>query len=242
VNEESSMNRLLAVLLATLALLAGCAPARTNPAPTPVLTPPPAEAVDPAENPGSLYDPGRSDFLFSDNRARRVGDIVQVNIVETSKAKSKADTTADKTTSLDLGVSSLMGKNDSRLWPVGSALGWKIHPSSTAQVKASSTSNFSSSGETKRENYVTATLAARVVNVLPGGVMQIEGAREVKVNNENQILVVRGLIRAKDVQPDNSIDSTSIADARIEYYGQGVLADKQKPGWLTRLLDNLWPF
>ena len=109
-------------------------------------------------------------------------------------------------------------------------------------VEASSTSKFSSTGETKRENTVTATLAARVVSVLPGGVMQIEGAREVKVNNENQILVVRGLIRAKDVQPDNSIESSSIADAHIEYYGQGVLGDKQKPGWLTRLLDNVWPF
>lgn len=236
------MNRDPLLLLAALCLLAGCAPVKTNPAPTPVLTPPPAQAAPADENPGSLYDPGQGEFLFSDNRARRVGDIVQVNIVETSKAKTKADTTSGKTSSLNLGVTSMMGKNDSRLWPVGSALGWKIHPSSTAQVEASSTSNFSSSGETKRENYVTATLAARVVSVLPGGVMQIEGAREVKVNNENQILVVRGLIRAKDVQPDNSVDSTFIADAHIEYYGQGVLADKQKPGWLTRLLDNLWPF
>ena len=236
------MKRTPVLVLAALALLAGCAPAKTNPAPAPVLTPPPAEAAPAGENPGSLYDPGQSEFLFADNRARRVGDIVLVNIVETSKAKTKADTTSDKTSSLNLGVTSMLGKNDSRLWPLGPSLGYNIHPSTGAQVEASSTSKFSSTGETKRENTVTATLAARVVSVLPGGVMQIEGAREVKVNNENQILVVRGLIRAKDVKPDNSIESSSMADAHIEYYGQGVLGDKQKPGWLTRLLDNVWPF
>lgn len=236
------MNRKLYIFLVACSLLAGCAPARTNPAPSPVLTPPPAEAVSADENPGSLYDPAQGEFLFSDNRARRVGDIVQVNIVETSKGKTKAETTSDKTSSLNLGVTSMLGKNDSRLWPLGPSLGYKIHPGSTAQVDASSSSKFSGTGETKRESNVTATLAARVVNVLPGGVMQIEGAREVKVNNENQILVVRGLIRTKDVQPDNSILSSSIADAHIEYYGQGVLGDKQKPGWLTRLLDNVWPF
>jgi flagellar L-ring protein precursor FlgH len=240
--EDTSMYRLLIALLVASALLAGCAPAKTNPAPAPVLTPPPAEAVSADENPGSLYDPAQGEFLFADNRARRVGDIVLVNIVETSKANTKADTTSDKTSSLNLGVTSMLGKNDSRLWPVGPSLGYKIHPGTTAQVEASSTSKFSGTGETKRENNVTATLAARVVNILPGGVMQIEGAREIKVNNENQILVVRGLIRSKDVRPDNSILSSSIADAHIEYYGQGVLGDKQKPGWLTRLLDNVWPF
>lgn len=236
------MNRFPTFLLLASALLAGCAPARTNPAPASVLTPPPAEAVSQDENPGSLYDPAQGEFLFADNRARRVGDIVLVNIVETSKAKTKAETTSDKTSSMNLGITSMLDKNDSRLWPVGPSLGHRIHPGTAAQVDASSTSKFSGTGETTRENYVTATLAARVVNVLPGGVMQIEGAREVKVNNENQVLVVRGLIRAKDVQPDNSIESTSIADAHIEYYGQGVLGDKQKPGWLTRLLDNVWPF
>lgn len=236
------MNRLLTFLLLASALLVGCAPARTNPAPSPVLTPPPAEAVSQDENPGSLFDPAQGEFLFADNRARRVGDIVLVNIVETSKANTKAETTSDKTSSINLGVTSMLGKNDSRLWPVGPSLGYKIHPGTAAQVEASSTNKFSGTGETKRENNVTATVAARVVNVLPGGVMQIEGAREVKVNNENQVLVVRGLIRAKDVQPDNSVLSSYIADAHIEYYGQGVLGDKQKPGWLTRLLDNVWPF
>lgn len=236
------MNRMLLSLFLASALLAGCAPARTNPAPAPALTPPPAEAAPAEENPGSLFDPAHNDFLFSDNRARRVGDIVLVNIVETSKGAHKADTTSEKTSSVNLGVTSMLGKNDSRLWPVGPSLGYKVHPGTAAQVEASAANKFDGKGETTREANVTATVAARVVGVLPGGVMQIEGAREIKVNNENQVLVVRGLIRSKDVRPDNSVLSSYIADAHIEYYGQGVVGDKQKPGWLTRFLDNVWPF
>ena len=85
-------------------------------------------------------------------------------------------------------------------------------------------------------------MAARVIRVLPGGMLQIEGAREIRVNEETEYMVVRGLIRAKDVDAENSILSTQIADASIEYYGKGVLTDKQKPGWFTRLMDNIWPF
>ena len=78
--------------------------------------------------------------------------------------------------------------------------------------------------------------------LLPGGLMEIEGAREIRVNEETEYMVVRGMIRSKDVSADNSVLSTQIADASIEYYGKGVLSDKQKPGWFTRLMDNIWPF
>jgi flagellar L-ring protein precursor FlgH len=81
-----------------------------------------------------------------------------------------------------------------------------------------------------------------VLNVLPGGVLQVQGARAVRVNEETQYMVVSGLVRMQDVGPDNSVESTMLADSRIEYFGEGVLADKQKQGWLTRLMDNVWPF
>ena len=70
----------------------------------------------------------------------------------------------------------------------------------------------------------------------------LKGAREIRVNEETEYMVVRGMIRSKDVSADNSVLSTQIADASIEYYGKGVLADKQKPGWFSRLMDNVWPF
>ena len=101
---------------------------------------------------------------------------------------------------------------------------------------------FDGKASTTRANKVTATVAARVVNVMPDGLLQVEGARETKVNNETQYLVVSGLIRSRDVAADNSIMSTQMADAQIAYYGKGVVSDKQKPGWFTRLMDHVWPF
>ena len=102
--------------------------------------------------------------------------------------------------------------------------------------------SFDGKASTTRANKVTATVAARVVNVMPDGLLQVEGARETRVNNETQYLVVSGLIRSRDVASDNSIMSTQMADAQISYYGKGVVADKQKPGWFTRLMDHVWPF
>ena len=112
----------------------------------------------------------------------------------------------------------------------------------TPTLSTTSVSDLSATGKTKRENYVTTSMAARVLRVLPGGLLQIEGAREIRVNEETEYMVVRGMIRSKDVDAENSVYSTQIADASIEYYGRGVLADKQKPGWFTRLMDNIWPF
>ncbi|NJB66983.1 flagellar L-ring protein precursor FlgH [Desulfobaculum xiamenense] len=224
-------------LLATLGL-AACTPAQKMPEPMPVLTQPVEQPAPPQDNPGSLYSPGEADFLFTDNRARRVGDIVLVNIVETSSGKHKADTTSDRTANMNMGIENFFGRGKAKLPLVGS-IG---DTGTTPLLKAGVANTFEGTGETSRSSNVSATVAARVVQVLPGGVMQVEGARQVKVNNETQILVVRGLVRSKDVRPDNSVTSNQLANAQIEYYGQGVLADKQRPGWLTRILDNAWPF
>ncbi len=206
-------------------------------------------AVDPQEyrqeangpdNPGSLFAASEQDTLFSDSRARRVGDIVVVKLVENTKAQNKAETTANKQGANDYQVGALMGRTSHGFIPF-----LNIGPTNTVGTPAlstSSTSDLSGTGKTKRENYVTTSLAARVIRVMPGGLLQIEGAREIRVNEETEYMVVRGMVRAKDVSADNSVLSTQIADASIEYYGRGVLADKQKPGWFTRLMDNIWPF
>jgi len=236
---------------ATLTALAamvvvGCAPATKQPAPMPVMTPPVARAPEPQRNPGSIFSNAQSNFLFEDDRARRIGDIVNVNIVDNSKSKLKAETKSDKDDTLNFGVANYFGNTqfDGTLTgQLGGPNFGMVGPTGTTPMIAANVNNkFKSKGETKRESNVTATIACRVVNILPGGVMQIEGARQTRVNDENQIIVVRGLVRPTDIDPDNAVDSTSVADAQIEYYGEGVLADRQKPGWLTRILDNVWPF
>lgn len=223
-------------------LLTGCNAAQQNASVMPTITPPQAyvEPEERYENPGSLYMASETDTLFADSRARRVGDIVMVKVVENSKAKSKSDLTSQKTNSNAYGVDSFFGKSSVGAAPP-TGLGTKM-PVGGVGFGTNSASDTSVTGEVKNEGTVTATIAARVTRVLPGGLLQIEGARENKVNNETQYLVVTGLIRPMDVAPDNSIESNRIADAQIQYYGKGVLSDKQKPGWFTRLMDNVWPF
>ena len=228
-------------LCSALALLGGCNATHEKPVMMPPITPAQTYVEPEAKyvNPGSIYNEGDADGLFADARARRVGDIVMVNIVDTMKARNKADLTADKDVSNQYGVNAYARIGDINYLGQG---GYKGRAGSGLIFDTSSSSKNTSKGETNRENTVTATVAARVMRILPGGAMQIEGIRETKVNNETQYLVVRGIIRAVDVSADNSVTSNRIADAHIAYYGEGVIADKTKPGWLTRLLDQLWPF
>ena len=97
-------------------------------------------------------------------------------------------------------------------------------------------------GETTRDNTMTATISARVIDVTMDGNMVIQGYREVKTNNETQHIILSGIIRPQDISSDNSVLSSYIADARIEYSGTGVLTDKQRPGWFARVFDVVWPF
>lgn len=233
--------KLLIILCSALSAF-GCQQPKQTAEPVVQLTPPRVEPAPAASNPGSLFNPNDADFLFADNRARRIGDVVLVNIIESSKAGHKADTDANRESSYELGVEELFGKSHTRLLPIGPSFGMKGKVGDTPLVDASAKSEFEGDGETTRESSFSATVAARVTDILPGGLLQLEGAREMKINNENQILVVRGLARKRDIRPDNSITSTYLADAKIEYYGRGILADKQKPGWLARILDNITPF
>lgn len=227
-----------------LALAAGCAELPQNSESLSSITPPPAD--DPAmmahRNPGSIYNPGNADFLFSDNRARRVGDIVIINISDVSSGKHEANTDTKRNSEMDISVTSFFGKEDQGLDPVG---GLNILGLNTATGNGAVTSTynkFKGEGSTDRNSNVKATVAARVIKILPGGLLQVEGAREVRVNDETQILVIKGLVRPRDISPSNTVDSGYLADSKIEYYGKGVLADKQKAGWVMRLLDNVWPF
>lgn len=229
------MNKRMSALI-FLALLCGCA-AEQRPMPEPVLTQLNNIEAEPVNNPASLFEAGQSDFLFDDNRANKVGDIVMVTVTETSTGKHKADTTATKENTNTYGITAKPNgiyKALSGVVPGAIGIG--------AGVDTSSVSSHKATGETKQESTLVATVATRVIRMLPGKVMQVEGARQIRINAETQILVVRGLVRQRDIDSKNSVPSSSLADARIEVYGQGMLSDKQRGGWLSRLIDNAWPF
>lgn len=250
----------------TLALWAACAlaavgsacapPAQKQPSPMTSLTPPVIQAPSPANNPGSLYSQAaQPNYLYEDNRARRIGDIVMVNVVEKSNAKNKSKTKSNGKNSMDMGVDNYFTQHSITPFPgngmIKGATGLDIAAAAGMQgyvgtgspiVKTDRNNQFDSDGETSRESTVTYTIGCRVVNILPGGVMQVEGARQVRVNDDTQIMVVRGLLRPMDVGPDNTVSSSALAEAQVDMFGTGVLADRQKPGWLSRVLDNIWPF
>jgi flagellar L-ring protein precursor FlgH len=81
-----------------------------------------------------------------------------------------------------------------------------------------------------------------VVEVFPNGNLRIEGGKTITVNREEQIIVLTGIVRPNDISSQNIINSKYVLDAKIAYTGKGVISDKQGPGWMTRILDNVWPF
>lgn len=186
--------------------------------------------------PGAIFRADSSWDLYRDRRAHKVGDILLVKIVENSSGAKKASTKTERTSTVEGGVTSMFGIEK---WL--SDRNARFTPSATS-LKADLTNDFDGKGETKRNSTVTATLSARVVEVTPDHNMIIRGFRQVKVNDETQHLILTGIVRPEDIASDNSILSSHVADAKIEYGGTGTLSDKQQPGWLARVLDVAWPF
>jgi len=186
---------------------------------------------------GCIWTP-HSKALFSDPIARNIGDTVTVNIVETSKASNKATTNADRATGIDAGIEKFFGYEP--------YLGFEKHFQKDGKpekmIKSKFEYQFKGSGNTARESKVIATLTATVVKVLPNNNLVISGSRKIKINNEDQIMVLQGIIRPEDILPNNTILSSYIANCKISYSGRGVISEKQRPGWLTRVLDYVWPF
>ena len=200
----------------------------------------------PEENGGSLWQ-ARSSFngLFIDTKARNIGDIVTVKIEESAEASNKANTATERNSGLEAGIEKLFGVEewwqDEILPDVNSKLP-KIDPFGNPSVKGYLKSDFEGDGETSRSGNLEAFITCRVVDVMPNGNLKIVGTREVMVNHENQLIILSGIIRPRDISDMNIILSTFISDAKIAYSGSGVVDDRQRPGWLANLLNNAWPF
>lgn len=202
-------------------------------------TPEPVSTIPVHKYEGSLWrERDAQSLLFADHKAREVNDLVTVLVVESAKAKGTSSTNTTKDSSYSAEVSELFG--------LPSSLGIKSFLGSgepfQPKIGGSAKSDFQGQGDTAREGTLTATITARVVQVYPNGNMKIVGTREVTINNDTQYLVLTGIIRREDISSSNVISSDHISGAKIEYYGEGILADKDSPGWLTRTVDWLWPF
>jgi flagellar L-ring protein precursor FlgH len=191
---------------------------------------------------GSLWKDSAS--LFEDRRARHVNDLVTILVSEKSAASKKATTSANRDSSVDYGLDNFFGMDKDfgiQKLPIVNGF-YKGTNVFSPSVKGSGKSDFKGKGDTTREGTLTATITAKVVEVLPNGNMVLESRKEILVNNEKEILVFKGIVRPDDISPNNTVLSQYVADAQIYLVGDGVLDDKQSPGWLARFLDKIWPF
>lgn len=227
-----SLNILL--LTITLAITAGCG---ANRRPT-VQIPEPLEevqlATQPTKEPGSLWT-SRQSSMFSDQKAQNVGDIVTVIIDETASANKSAKTSTGRESSMAAGIPTLFGLENNSIY-VKNGIDF------SNLVSANFENDFEGNGITTRSDNLTASLTTQVVGRYPNGQLKIRGGKEVMVNNEVQIIYLTGIIRPVDITAANTVNSDKILNARISYTGDGVLSDKQEPGWIMRSLDNVWPF
>jgi len=174
-----------------------------------------------AQRSGSLWRDERGS-LFTDLRATKAGDTVTVLVMESSIASQKAAT--------DL-------KRDSN-FKVGPGKGFLFKNIGEMSYGGSSTSK--GEGSTSRSSNLITRLTATVTDVLPNGNLVIQGEREIRMNEANQLIRLSGVIRPSHVSPDNTISSTLIADARIELTGKGPIAQRQREGILTQLIRLLF--
>ena len=168
--------------------------------------------------------------LGLDRRARSLNDLITIRVVENIEGTGSADSALDKNSSASAGVGSLFG--------VTKKLPSVIDPGSPAST--SSDSKFKGSGATSRSGTLSATITARVMEVLPNGDLVLEGAREIDINGDRQMVVLTGVARPSDVSDQNVVLSPSIGQLRIRYFGRGLMKDNLKPGWLIRVLNKVF--
>jgi flagellar L-ring protein precursor FlgH len=232
------------IFLASLVWLAGCGPMiekRFFPKPTPFEMAREVNRLSQTEtqnpnvqpvSPGSLWPAGDQVFFYADRKALRVGDIITVRIVENAEASNTADTDLTRSSSINAGLSTFFGKKRFlNLFKLGDDL-----------ISSQSENSHTGSGSTTRSGQLTATMTAVVREVLPNGNLVIQGTREVLVNHEQQFITLTGIVRPQDINRDNVVLSSQLADANITIGGLGVVADKQRSGWGTWIFDFIWPF
>jgi flagellar L-ring protein precursor FlgH len=156
--------------------------------------------------------------LFSDHRAMRVDDILTIIIVESAKAGSESKTKTSKESDVEFRAGFIPPR----------------------QFSASNAANYDGKGATSRSGSLSATVTARVIKVLEGGNLVIEGSKTVEINQEKEIIKISGVVRPQDIQKNNIVYSTSIADAEITYAGNGSVNTAARPGFLTRLANWLF--
>lgn len=185
--------------------------------------------------PNSLWRTGSRAF-FKDQRARLVGDLVTVKVKVTDRAQLDNTTKRSRKSGEDVGADNVFGFENKidKFLPNGASAG--------SLLKLDSEGSHEGAGSVRRAEQLTTNVAAVVTQTLPNGNLVIEGKQEIRVNFEVRELIVAGVIRPEDIESDNTVDSSKIAQARIAYGGRGQITDVQQPRYGQQVMDILLPF
>jgi flagellar L-ring protein precursor FlgH len=210
-------------------LLNACAtPTRGDPEFAPAM---PRYVYTPPQDTGSIYQQGTAMLLNEDLKARRVGDMIIVTLEEQTDAQKKAATGTAKTTSTSITNPTLAGK------PFSS------HGQPLFDVSLESDHAFDGQGQSTQSNSLSGSVTVTVVEVLANGNLVVQGEKWININQGEEYIRLRGIVRPTDISADNTIASTRVANAQIQYSGDSTLADSNNMGWLAKLFNSPWmPF
>ena len=191
----------------------------------------PQQDIVTQNNNGAIFQANTAKFLFQEPNARRIGDVVIINIEENLSAVNSANSGADKSGTLALG-----GTSDLPYMPSF------LNKLFNASADITSTNTFAGKGQTNSSNTFRGTIAVTVIDVLANGNLTIGGEKQIAVNGQTSLIRFTGVINPNDIRAGNTISSTRVADARIEQVGQGAIADANTMGWMQRAFMSVWPF
>lgn len=228
-----NMNSLSLRLLPLLGLMfmAGCSSSVITKRGEPEFAPAsPVLAAPAAVQNGSIYMSGYSKPLFEDIKARQVGDLLTVILEERTDASKTASTGITKENTTDISAPTILGQD----------VTWKGNPLNTS---LESSNDFSGEADSAQSNKLQGSITVTVSQVLPNGNLVIQGEKWIAINQGDEYVRLRGIVRPVDIAPSNTVFSTQVADAQITYRGKGAPADSNAMGWLARFfITPLWPF
>ena len=186
-------------------------------------------------SPGSLWrDAGLGPALGRDTRAFRTGDLMTVQLVESDAGTNSSTTDLNRTSTQQFGLSAGLGLEQANPRTGRFSL--------NQLLDATTNSSFAGDGQTQRSNTLSATLSVRVMRVLTNGDLVIAGEKEIMINRERQVLSIVGSVRAIDVDTNNQVASTKIANLVVRMWGRGEVDAVIRQGWFTRVIQRIWPF
>ena len=228
---------LTSILTLGALLLSGCSGIESKSHPAyapmePIVYTMPTEGVTPA----SLYSEQRGLSLFADTRARSVGDIITVMLMESTQASKNADTALSRESGINMAPPTIFGR-------VNPDFSVKKYKDMTLEQNISAESEFSGNGTSSQSNSLSGAIAVQVARVLPNGNLIVQGEKWLALNRGEEFIQLRGIVRPQDISPANTIASTMVADARISYGGTGLIDRANTPGWFSKFFASpLNPF